>query len=287
MQVIKLARKYFRNTPVHRWSITTKIYQATFALATGKKSELTAQIEDLKFIIPAYDITLAPSMLNGDYEKFELEIARTLIHPDMVIYDVGANIGIYSIFMASLAPNGTTYAFEPIPDNINYLKRNITLNKMKNIRFIQSAIGNQPGKLTIYLQKGSIGTHSAVVQSKDSIEVEVTTIDKVAQEFGSPDLIKMDIEGFEGAALSGATKTLSKQPILLMEFSRSHLEHSGYSPSKVMEILLKNYRHCFHIDEKAKRLRPITNKNDAEALQNTNILCLPQHYSQKKLRDFM
>ena len=96
----------------------------------------------------------------GTYEPDLQEAAKHFIHSGMCIYDVGANIGYISLIAAQLnGPDGSVYAFEALPANIERLKHNIQLNQLEERVTIQhAAVVDKSQKVTFYMhQSGAMG----------------------------------------------------------------------------------------------------------------------------------
>jgi FkbM family methyltransferase len=167
----------------------------------------------------------------GTYEFDKQIIFQKYITPGMVIYDVGANVGYYSLLSSILTgANGKVFSFEPVPRNIYFLKKHIALNKLDNVTVIDKAVSDKITKL-----KFSLSSNPSMGHISDDGEIEVETIN--LDEFNRqgnllPDLIKMDIEGAEYYALSGAKELLKeKKPIIFLA------THSKEIHIKCIELL--------------------------------------------------
>ena len=84
------------------------------------------------------------------------------------VFDVGANIGIYSVLAArATGPHGRVVAFEPVPANIDLLRRNLESNSVtQGVHVVEAAVGSEAGELTLFLEDHSVGTHSADAPDK-------------------------------------------------------------------------------------------------------------------------
>jgi FkbM family methyltransferase len=152
----------------------------------------------------------------GTYEADKQILFQKYIKSGMNVYDVGANAGFYTLLSSVLAgKQGKVYSFEPVPTNIAYIKKHIELNKLSNVIVVEKAVSDKNGKL-----KFSLSTNPSMGHFSDSGELEVETIsldEFVEKGNPKPDLIKMDIEGAELAALKGAIKTLrSSKPVIFL-----------------------------------------------------------------------
>ncbi len=152
----------------------------------------------------------------GTYEFDKQQLFQKYVKPGMVIYDVGANAGFYTLLSSILTgERGKVLAFEPVPQNIYYIKRHIELNKIVNATIIEKAVSDKISKL-----KFTLGSNLSMGHFSDSGEIEVETIsldDFVKQGNPLPDLIKMDIEGAEYQALEGTKEILrTKKPVIFL-----------------------------------------------------------------------
>ncbi len=125
--IIKIVRYLFLYSPIrhlklHESRFFAKTYEKVFAVQRGNLE--TANYLDCIFNLPKHDITISPALLNGTYEKNELVVLKSLIKDKDVVFDVGANIGIFSIIASKYIPNGTIVAFEPEQNNLNLFKSN-------------------------------------------------------------------------------------------------------------------------------------------------------------------
>lgn len=275
LSFIKFSRKHFRNTWVHKIPITSWLYRKVFTLSISEP-EKEVEFRGNKYLLPTKDTSMVPSIINQDYEVFELEILNKILKPGMVVFDIGANLGVYSSEASNAVGNkGRVYAFEPIPENLRYLKHNLGLNNAKNVEVVPRAIGNKVGKEKIYLSESNVGTHSMGGKSKKYIEVETDTIDNFVKQkgLGKVNLIKIDVEGFESQALAGGTKSMSDGKIpMLIEFSSNHLMNCGTDPGKFAQQLTNMYKYCFIVDERKQVLRKAKNSKEVSNLINGNLL---------------
>jgi FkbM family methyltransferase len=158
------------------------------------------------------------------------------IEDDDLIIDIGGNIGWYSLVL-SYKNKPTVLAFEPDIFNFSLLKNNVALNKKDNIRIFNLALSDAPGKMTLYLyKKHNLGRHSFIRQrnSIGTAEVETIQLDSFLYDQGLADskikLIKIDIEGYEFAAMSGAGKSLARTEYLMTEFSPGMMKVINQNP---------------------------------------------------------
>ena len=145
-----------------------------------------------------------------------------------IAFDIGSNIGYTSILASKLVgEKGRVYSIEPINDNFLILKKNIQLNKCKNIIAIKKAISNEEGEVEFLIpENGEELSMSSMVWNKKSTNVrkqlaKAITIDNDT-ELGSlsPKTIKIDVEGAEGLAIEGMKKLITRcKPKIYLECS--------------------------------------------------------------------
>jgi FkbM family methyltransferase len=194
----------------------------------------------MQLVVPTHDISMTPSIMNGDYEAVELDIFEKLVKPGMVVLDIGANLGIYTITASKLVGSrGHVYAFEPVQENIRYLTENVALNAADaNVTIVPQAVGDKAGTAEMGIAKNT-GTHAigAAAEFGTSTMVKVTTIDRFMR--GKKiDIVKMDVEGYEGHVLRGGLKALPGTT-MIMEFQAEMLRRAGSDPDKVGKQLRK------------------------------------------------
>lgn len=152
----------------------------------------------------------------GLYEPRKQRSLAREIRPNSVFWDVGANVGFYSLLAANLVGSGRVFAFEPVPRNLAYLRKHLALNRATNVEILEVAVSDRIGTSSFVLEgTGSMG-HLA---GEGSLTVPTTTLDALVEQGKvlPPDCVKMDIEGAELLALRGATDTFRRfHPVLFL-----------------------------------------------------------------------
>lgn len=153
----------------------------------------------------------------GSYEQEKQVLFAETIRKDSVVYDVGANVGFYTLLSSELTGrSGKVYAFEPLPRNIRYLKEHIRINRCVNVSLIEAAVADKEGVAEF---DGSQHSSMGKIAPGGNIQVRVVSLDELVSkgEIMPPDIIKMDIEGAELYALHGAKDLLCKyHPIIFL-----------------------------------------------------------------------
>lgn len=166
----------------------------------------------------------------GAWEDAETKVFALLAEQSRVVLDVGANTGTYALMTASLSPGVTVVCFEPSPANADRLRANVALNTFGGIEVVEAAVGSDNGRIQLTVPAGGLLSEVASVHgafsrahSEDEtieVDVELVTIDEIVRRRGLErvDLIKLDVEYHELAALQGARETLARfSPVVLAE----------------------------------------------------------------------
>lgn len=145
----------------------------------------------------------------GTYEPEMQQLMAREIAPGSVFYDVGANAGFYSLLASMRVKTGTVFSFEPLPENVAYLKQHLKLNDISNVRVLELAIGNESG--VAHFSTESTRAMGKLEPAGDLI-VQVSSLDLLLDQGDTlpPHAVKMDIEGAEYLALQGASRCFAR-----------------------------------------------------------------------------
>ena len=195
--------------------------------------------------------TLCDSIFLGTYEEqAQLNILTELLHPGMVFFDIGANLGIYSIVATHLVgKQGRVYAFEPVPSEFRKLKANIRANLATNIVAENLAVGHFTGTTHIYACEPWRGSRSSQVYPAvgptvkvQHLEVSITSLDAYVHrnQVHRIDMLKMDVEGAERDVLEGGKSLFSTKfrPIVQAEVTDRRTEPWGYRAREIIDALI-------------------------------------------------
>lgn len=205
---------------------------------------MTSRDRGIRMLCAEGDYRIAPiEILNfNDYEKFDSRMIENLMPVEGTFYDIGANIGWYSINIAAMQRNINIYCFEPIPKTYDFLRKNIALNSSLNIVAYNYGFSNQAGKFTFYsYPEGSGNASSANLTNRDDlehIECDLRTLDDdVDQRNIKVDFIKCDVEGAELFVFQGGGETIARDlPIVFSEILRKWSEKFGYDPNEIFQF---------------------------------------------------
>jgi FkbM family methyltransferase len=128
------------------------------------------------------------------------------LRPGARVFDIGAHQGIVALVLAAeVGLEGLVIAIEAEPHNARVAQRNVDLNKAENVSVVPAAIAERAG--TVHFAEGLNG-HVEARTRVGTAEVPAVTIDDLVQRYGAPDVVFIDVEGYEGKALEGACSVL-------------------------------------------------------------------------------
>jgi FkbM family methyltransferase len=143
----------------------------------------------------------------GTYEPESQRVFLDHVRPADVVFDIGANVGFFTLFAAKLARNGFVYAFEPLPRNLDYLRRHLAMNKIENADALPIALAAATGTARF-----AVADSPAMggLSESGGLEVVTDTVDRLVAEgrVRLPDFMKIDVEGAEHDVLRGAEAVL-------------------------------------------------------------------------------
>lgn len=158
-----------------------------------------------------------------------------------LLFDVGASHGIFSALYCASSPGNKVIAFEPSPSWKPLFEPLMAVNDLaERVQLVPVAIGNDNGDLELYLDR-TTGFVQIVESPQESerIIAPVRTIDDICRELSlTPDLIKMDVEGYELEALQGARHLLgTRKPAICLELHLNYLEDRKIKPREILDLL--------------------------------------------------
>ena len=190
------------------------------------------------------------------------------VEPGMVVLDIGANVGFYSLFFADLVgPHGRVYAFEPDPLSRRILEDRRRAAGLPNLEVVPAALGDREGRVTLYCNPANRADNrlhaSLEGPGVEAVDVPLTTLDTFRAEKGISriDAIKMDIQGAEVAALRGMREVMRQTPPrwLFLEFEPELLRGAGASPEQLWALLDEYGYEAFSIGENGQAA-PVTDR---------------------------
>ena len=184
-------------------------------------------------------------------DRAERQLLKRILSAGDVVVDGGANIGIYSQFLARcVGETGIVHSFEPSPENFKRLQS--ATRKLANVRLSQAAVGECSGRSRLYLSDKLNVDHRTYATAEDSrcaVPIDIVALDDYFKPGQRVDLIKMDIQGYELHALRGTNRVLTDNPAakLLLEFWPYGLEQAGGNWLELIETLRTRNMSVFKI----------------------------------------
>jgi len=231
--------------------------------------------------------------LTGEYDFGIIQRLSNILEPGCTIFDVGANIGFYSIALGRKLKNvsgSKIWAIEAVQSNFNRLTRMVELNELKDIISpVNIALGNMQGEVLFHMTDEGKSSTGNAIWVKEGIphsrqphtKAYMTRLDDFTKEnnINKCDLIKVDIEGAELDFILGGTNFINKTlPLIFSEFNPDITKEFGYSFTDFSQ-LMKSYKYNLYRQQGLKNFVPI----EKNLTRLSNIIMIPQVKSNKTL----
>jgi FkbM family methyltransferase len=178
-----------------------------------------------------------------------LPTLRPLVPRDGVVVDIGAHAGQFTKLFSRLAPEGRVISVEPSPYALSILRPVVRLHRLRNVTIVPHGLSDTPGELVLRTpikRSGAMGFGLASFadpggerQTRADV-VQVETLDSLVARLGLDrlDLIKCDVEGWEGHVLRGGCAAIGRfRPAIMLEVMASSLARAGETPEGIWEML--------------------------------------------------
>jgi FkbM family methyltransferase len=238
-----------------------------FELLFGKKDRIPFALTGSLQIMLEKNNQLSFAIYKG-FEEEELAFVQDFLRPGMGFLDIGANVGLFSLYAAKIL-NGSApcIAVEPASKTRKKLEENLALNSISHVQILPWAFSDMQGELPLILAEdgfdafnsfappsigGQIGHEMVQTQTLDNWYIENPDFAAAIR------LVKMDVEGWEVKVLQGASDWLSQPqaPILMVEFTEINARQAGHSCVELSENILKLGYTLFRYQAKTKSLVP-------------------------------
>ena len=191
-----------------------KIMQMSYADIV-RHVEQSSKIEGINVKLLPFEMRQETELEKWRAETFWTKEPETIewirsFDKDGVFFDVGANIGIYSLFASSLYPDMIIYAFEPMKANFEAIQHNKNLNGFENIIPLPWAMGNREGHVKLNIPDITTGASGSQI-SDSGADVFMASIDYPV--FLPPNYIKIDIDGQELNVMWGMIGALQSEEL--------------------------------------------------------------------------
>lgn len=252
----------------------------------AKKTVVIETLYDFKLIVnPVLDNGVERSIYyTGTYEKGTLDFMKKYLKPGDTFVDVGANIGLMSLFASTcVASNGKVLAFEPNPETNRILNENIKINSFEKIEVFDSAIGSITEERKIYDQFDKNRGSASLLKPNSSsagYDVSVNPLSSFISKDEIIKMIKIDVEGFELEVLNGASEILSgtTPPILIVECSEDRENSTDQVTVKMFDFIssINDYELYKMSGSKSRASSFIKIQSHREMPKHDNVFCFPK-----------
>lgn len=186
-------------------------------------------------------------------EVFVGETYYTELKKNALIFDVGANIGLTTIYFKLIRPDSRVVSFEPEKANFSILKNNIEVNNFKNVEIHNIAVGRKDGLMSMYVRNGEEGDIGASLDldlrkdffEKSELAEEKVKVKKISSFINNNiDLFKIDIEGGEKDVMTDLVSSAK-----IKNIKKINMEFHIYSNNKLSKFLvqLENNKFSYEI----------------------------------------
>lgn len=188
----------------------------------------------------------SPWFWAGTYEAETCRFLASVLPPEAVCYDIGANLGYHALIMARAAPRGHVFAFEPLPQVCAVLRRNLEINRVGHVTIVPKVVARQPGTVTlaktVEIDQATLTFDPAASHGNriEMVPCEATTLDAFVREGNPPPtFLKIDVEGAETEVLAGAVEVLRvHRPMILCETHGREPAMAVYEQLKALDYAM-------------------------------------------------
>jgi FkbM family methyltransferase len=229
----------------------------------------------------AQDSALDHELMHGTFEHAERLFVRKFLRTGMIVVDVGAHHGLYTLLAAKcVGRRGKVIAFEPSRRERLRLLQHVRVNGCANVTVQACALGDKSGKADLFMADGAQDWCNslrppAVSEQTATTSVSVERLDDALWrlQVGAVDFIKLDAEGAELSVLQGAGELLrgTSRPVILAEVEDIRTKPWGYRAREIVEFLA-NQKYCWFALSAGGSLRLADTAADS---YDANLVALP------------
>ena len=254
--------------------------QVEYIQVCGDKVFLQARKTKIKLCLSRRDFGLCSNVLLAlDHyeEKLWQDVARILGQPD-IFFDIGGNVGYFTLFFRRIFPKSKFYFFEPIPSTYANALKNFELNSVKDIAMYNIVFLDKTTKLEMFHSDlgsgGSSLRNLQGLQDTQKIQCQFMKLDEFFynNHIEKIDVIKCDVEGAEKFVYEGGAETISKhRPIIISEMLRKWSAKFNYHPNDIISFFSSlDYKVHAMSEDGIRSIEEIS-----EDTKETNFLFLP------------
>lgn len=241
------------------------IFLTTIVRPAGRRRIRHLRLAKFEMLVQANETVGRQISLFGRFEATESAYFRSVVRDTDICFDVGGNVGYFSMLLADLAAHGAIHVFEPIPLNAALITTNRELNGYGHVIINNCAVGDRVQTLNFtvaadsaYSSLHDVGRSPAVA----TIAVQMTTLDDYIKQHGIPrvDVMKIDVEGAELQVIRGAAQLLGDVPraprVVLMELQQENMEPFGTQIEEALAAMVAFGYRAHTLSENGQQLLP-------------------------------
>ena len=257
--------KSFINHPIGKRSLFLSFkkflfFQIYFRVMKGEY--LYSWINDSKFFVSPGETGITGNLYFGLHEFEDMSFLLHYINDKDVFFDIGSNVGSYTI-LSGVVKRCTVHSFEPNPQTFIKLKRNLSVNpEGLKINLHNVGLGAKKGYLMFTNYNVSTLNHVVIDNKEENVvKVKIETLDHLGI---IPNIIKIDVEGFEHYVIKGGLKTLKNENLkcIIIELNDSGKKYSQ-NKNDVFEQLKSLGFKSYKYSPFKKELTPIDGINNS------------------------
>ena len=232
-----------------RWQITSRIFKGPHRVPFVGDTVLVA---DRSMKGATGNIYL------GLHDFSEMSFVLHFLRPDDCFFDVGANVGSYSVLAAGVA-RAKAFSFEPVPQTFRSLERNVKENDLQTfVNCVNAGVGAKEEMLYFTSLNDSVNhvvSEGSISDFTKVVKVPIVKLDDYASGPAHAILIKIDVEGFETEVLNGMPLLLQNQALkgIIIELNGSGSRY-GYDENDIHANLLHNGFEPYNYDPYSRGL---------------------------------
>jgi len=229
---------------------------------------MTSRQHEIKIACIKGDVRIAPieTLASDYYEKDDTQMMYNLVKNNSTMFDIGANIGWFSIGIAKNKKNVDVFSFEPVPKVLENLKFNIKLNEIEKIKVFNHGFYNENKKIIFYFYPDASGYSSNTPfpgkKGFKKVQCKLMPLDEFVKKnkISKIDFIKCDVEGAELFVFQGGINTIERfKPIILSEISRINQSKFLSHPNDIIKFFNEKGYLCFVANKKGlKEIKKIS-----------------------------
>jgi FkbM family methyltransferase len=271
--LLRLANAVYRATP---FKPLRQLYFDTFAKLVRNRVVRT-DVDGMQYELDLGEM-IDLALYLRQFEPAVRDAIRRVTAPGMTVLDIGANIGAHTLLLASLVgPHGRVVAFEPMQYAFVKLRRNVAFNSATRIEIVRAALADEntrDQRMNFRSSWRPDGTRADGPSTVDLIRLDDWAAANGVQRV---DVIKIDVDGAEFAAITGGLQTLARsRPTILMEAVGPHFDDDARNPYRLLASLGYTFRDIRGERELTlQALRSMLPRNDPGMTVSLNVVARP------------